>query len=66
MYPVSRALYRGDEKLVAPDGGLAFVVSGVVGEEVEVTLLEPTQTIVILVVTVPSPGCVTVVCSATG
>lgn len=46
-----RACTRGDRR-------------GLVGEGVEVTLLERAQTILILVVTVPSSGRVTVVRSA--
>ena len=52
-------------ELAAPGGGLAFTLLGAAGEVVEVTLVHPSQTILVLVVTVPQKGRVTVTCSAT-
>ena len=41
---------------------LAFVVIGAEGEEVEVTLVRPARTILVLAVAVPAGGRVTVAC----
>ena len=53
-------------ELAVPGGGLAFVVLGAAGEAAEVTLVQPTQAIMVLVVVIPPSGRVAVVCYATG
>ena len=53
-------------ELAAPEGGLAFVVIGVEGEVVDVTLVRPSRTVLVVAVAVPAGGRVTVACSARG
>ena len=53
-------------ELAAPEGGLAFVVIGAEGEEVEVTLVRPSGAVLVVAVVVPAGGRVTVTCPARG
>ena len=53
-------------ELAAPEGGLAFVVIGAEGEEVEVTRVRPARTVLVLALAVPAGGRAAVACPARG
>jgi hypothetical protein len=53
-------------ELAAPGGGLAFVVIGVEAEVVDVTLVRPSRTVLVVAVAVPAGGRVTVTCPVQG
>ena len=53
-------------ELAERDGGLEFVVTGLPGEDVEVTLVRPAETVLAVAITIAASGHVTVACSTAG